>query len=71
MTRTRSEMESMVEAAKRAAGWNPEDMSHRPVDLTVEGKGEWDRALEDRSYAEGVEAALLWVMGSAGDPLPR
>lgn len=25
----------------------------------------------DERYAEGVEAALLWVLGDAGSPFPR
>jgi hypothetical protein len=66
--KSRDEIEAKRAEAYAEAGW------------TEDGKREWpeiDKYTEelaferDRAYAEGVEAALLWVTGSAGDPFPR
>lgn len=68
--RMHSEMEHMAEVAKQSAGWDPADMTYRPIGPD-EGGGDPDRAREDRAYAEGVEAGILWAMGYAGMPFPR
>lgn len=59
--KTPAEIRDMATAAKRSAGWQS-DGTYAP--LGPEG----DNA-ETRSYAEGAEAALLWVLGDAPDPL--
>lgn len=58
--KTQSEIAHMAEVAQRASGWDPADMTTRvPVEPL------------DRAFAEGVEAALRWVLDQAGAPFPR
>jgi hypothetical protein len=65
--KTRSELERMAELARRSAGWDP-DMTWRP---RLADGGDLEKARNDRAYAEGVEAGILWALGNAGMPLPR
>ncbi len=68
-------IQEMAEKARYRAGWAP-DMTYRPL---TDGDGlgavqpdiDADKERETRAHAEGVEAALLWVLGYAGEPLPR
>lgn len=59
--RTAAEIKDMAAAAKRASGW---DENNNYVPPTEQGDDE-----QSRSYAEGVEAALLWALNDAPDPL--
>jgi hypothetical protein len=66
--KTRSEMEHMAEVARGLAGWDPADMTLRPISAI---EGDPVKARKDRAYAEGVEAGILWALGNAGEPFPR
>lgn len=66
--KTHSELEHMAEVAKRESGWDPADMTRIPIRPE---QGDPNRQREDRAYAEGVEAGILWALGRTRMPFPR
>ncbi len=65
---SREKIEAKRAQAYAEAGWTADgDRDWPDIDDVAE---ENDR-LRDRSFAEGVEAALLWVLGDGRDPFPR
>jgi hypothetical protein len=66
--KTGAEIRAKREQAFTEAGWAPDGTREWP---DIDDVAEENERLRDRSYAEGVEAALLWALGDAGDPFPR
>jgi hypothetical protein len=66
--KSRSEIMEKREQAYSEAGWGEGGVREWP---NIDDAAEESARLRDRSFAEGVEAALLWVLGDAGDPFPR
>lgn len=72
----RSQMEHMAQVAQREAGWDPVTMERQPIKGSnglggLSSEFDADQEREDRAYAEGVEAGILWALGDARQPFPR
>jgi hypothetical protein len=60
--RTSGAVEALRQRAYAEQGWDADGERPAPVNRTE---------AENRAYAEGVEAALLWALERAGEPFPR
>ena len=66
--KSHEEIDTKRQQAYREAGWQAD--GHREWPEMDNEAAERER-LRSRAYAEGAEAALLWVLDHAGDPFPR
>jgi hypothetical protein len=69
IVKMQGEIEDMADRAKLLAGWD--EGGHVPLGgLDGEDPSDPDGALDNRRYAEGVEAGLRWALGWGNQPFP-
>jgi hypothetical protein len=64
MPKSREQIEALRERAYAAQGWKPDGSR----DWAADDDRDYTDRVRDRAFSEGVEAALLWVTGAAGEP---